>query len=210
MKIALLGAAGNVGRVLTQEALLRGHQVVALVTDKQKMADVKGVDVLEVNALDQASLSKAFEGQDLVISALGPKQGAEETLVQLTKILIGAAKDSAVPRLIAVGGAGGLKVDADTTLAQSGFLPAEWMPIVDAHIAAFDLYTRETELNWTVLRPSSFFSPGERTGHFRLGTDFLLTDSEGNSRISFEDFAVALFDEVEHSAYNKKSFTAGY
>lgn len=210
MKIAILGAAGNVGSVLTKEALLRGHQVVALVTDKSKVALVEGLEAIAVNALNPESLAVAFKGQELVISALGPKHGAEETLVQMTRTLIEATKGSQVQRLIAVGGAGGLKINDSTTLAQSGALPAEWMPIVNAHIEAFDLYIRETDLNWTVLRPSSFFSPGERTGHFRLGTDTLLIDTEGNSRISFEDFAVALFDEVEHSAYNKKSFTVGY
>ncbi len=210
MKIALLGAAGNVGKVLTEEAVLRGHQVVALVTDKQKMANVNGVEIVEVNASDLGSLTKTFSGHDLIISALGPKQGAEDTLIQMTKTLIGAAKAAKVPRLIAVGGAGGLKINETTTLAQSGFLPPEWMPIVNAHVLAFEEYTQESDLNWTVLRPSSFFSSGERTGIFKLGTEFLITDAEGNSRISYQDFAVALFDEVEHSAYNRTSFTVGY
>ena len=51
---------------------------------------------------------------------------------------------------------------------------------------------------------------GERTGKFRLGGDQLLTDANGKSRITFEDFAIALVDEVEKPAHVRKRFTVGY
>jgi len=52
--------------------------------------------------------------------------------------------------------------------------------------------------------------PGERTGTFRLGKDTLVTDSKGESRISAEDFAAALVDEVEKSRHIRQRFTVAY
>jgi len=68
----------------------------------------------------------------------------------------------------------------------------------------------EADLDWTFLSPSAFFLPGERTGTFRLGGDALLADEGGNSRISFEDYAVALMDELERPAHSRQRFTVGY
>jgi uncharacterized protein len=77
--------------------------------------------------------------------------------------------------------------------------------------AAFlDLLRAEKELNWTFLSPSALFTAGERTARFRLGTDRLLTAEDGKSWISFEDFAVALADEIERPAHIRRRFTVGY
>jgi putative NADH-flavin reductase len=76
--------------------------------------------------------------------------------------------------------------------------------------AFLDLLRAEKELNWTFLSPSALFVAGERTGKFRLGTDQLLTAADGKSSISFEDFAVALADEIERPAHIRQRFTIGY
>lgn len=210
MKIAVLGANGNVGKVLVDEAISRGYEVLALVRDKSKSRFKEGVEVLEADVFDKASLVQAFKGVEVVVSAYGPKGGFESDLIEATRNLIDAAKEAQIRRFLMVGGAGGLLVSEGVTLATAGVLPKEWMPIVNAHIDAFKLFENEKVLNWTVLRPSSFFEAGERTGEFRVGKDYLLMDSEGNSRISFQDYAVALFDELKKSEFNKEAFTVGY
>jgi putative NADH-flavin reductase len=68
----------------------------------------------------------------------------------------------------------------------------------------------EKELDWTFLSPSAFFGPGERTGKFRLGTDQLLVGENGESKVSMEDFAIALVDELEKPTHSKQRFTVGY
>jgi hypothetical protein len=67
-----------------------------------------------------------------------------------------------------------------------------------------------SDINWTYLSPAAFFEPGERTGKFRLGTNQLITDSKGDSRISLEDYAIALVDELERPAHERARFTIGY
>jgi hypothetical protein len=66
------------------------------------------------------------------------------------------------------------------------------------------------DLEWTMLSPSALFIAGERTGKFRLGGDSLLTGADGKSWISYEDFAVALLDEIETPAHVRGRFTVGY
>ncbi|WBA18933.1 hypothetical protein [Salinivibrio kushneri] len=53
-------------------------------------------------------------------------------------------------------------------------------------------------------------APGTRTGQYTLGTDTLVTDSNGQSRISMEDFAVAMLDEAETPKHLQQAFTVGY
>lgn len=210
MKIAILGANGNVGSVLVDEALSRGYEVLALVKDKNNYVAKEGVEVKEVDALNKDTLVNGFKDIKIAVSAFGPKAGFENDLVVATRNLVDAAKRAQVERFLMVGGAGSLLVSEGVILANSGVLPADWLPVVNAHVEALNVISKETDLNWTVLRPSSLFGPGERTGKFRLGTDYLLVDSEGNSHVSFQDYAVALFDEIDNSDFVKKAFTVGY
>lgn len=73
-----------------------------------------------------------------------------------------------------------------------------------------DLLRADKDLNWTFLSPSALFVEGERTGKFRLGGDRLRVGADGKSWISFEDYAVALVDEIEHPAHQGQRFTVGY
>jgi len=67
-----------------------------------------------------------------------------------------------------------------------------------------------TDLDWTAISPPASIQPGERTGRFRLGTEHLLEDAEGQSRISREDFAIAVMDEIEKPRHMRRRFTAAY
>lgn len=57
---------------------------------------------------------------------------------------------------------------------------------------------KESDLEWSFLSPSSVLQSGQRTGKYRIGTDQLLTDAKGESRISLEDYALAMLEETEH------------
>jgi putative NADH-flavin reductase len=88
-------------------------------------------------------------------------------------------------------------------------LPLEWRPIAAAHARALEVL-RYSPINWTSLCPAAYFDPGERTGHFRLGTDNLIVDPKGESRISMEDLAIAMVDELEKPQHGRGRFSVGY
>lgn len=212
MKIALIGATGYVGSALLKEALARGHQVTALVSRPEKLATQPGLTALKADALDSASLSAQLRGHEAVISAFsGHAQSAVfNYYVRGIRSIIGAVKSAGVPRLLVVGGAASLEVAPGVQLLDTPEFPAQWKETAAGAREALTMLRTEDTLEWTFLSPSAYLEPGERTGKFRLGTDQLLVDAEGNSRISLEDYAVAMIDELERPAHSRKRFTVGY
>jgi putative NADH-flavin reductase len=108
---------------------------------------------------------------------------------------------------VVVGGAGSLEVSPGVELADTAQFPAAWKPLSDAHRAALEIYREEPDLEWTVVSPAALIAPGVRTGHYRAGGDQLLVDAQGESRISAEDYAVAIADEVETPRHIRRRFT---
>lgn len=52
-----------------------------------------------------------------------------------------------------------------------------------------------------------FDSEGQRTGSYRSGKDHLLVNSEGESYISYADYAIAVLDEIENPKHINEKFT---
>jgi uncharacterized protein len=203
MKIAVIGASGNAGSRITKELAGRGHTVTAIARKPEKIASQQNVTAKAGDVMDQAGLAKLLAGHDVAISSV-------HFLDSDPAKLIGAAKASGVGRYLVVGGAGSLEVAPGVRLVTTPNFPAQYKAEAEKGGAFLDLLRQEKELNWTFLSPSALFVPGERTGKFRLGKDQLLTAADGKSWISFEDFAVALADEIERPAHIKSRFTVGY
>lgn len=201
-KIALIGASGNAGSRILKELSERGHAVTAIARNPDRIAPLPGVTAVAGDAGNRAGLVALLRGHDVVISAIHFTASDPE-------VLIGAARDAGVGRYIVVGGAGSLEVAPGKRLLDSPDFPAAYLVEATAGAIFLDKLKAEDGLNWTFLSPSALFEPGARTGAFRLGTDQLLVSSEG-SRISFEDFAVALVDEIETPKHLRQRFTVGY
>jgi len=203
MKIAVIGASGNAGSRIAKELAGRGHAVTAIARNPARIAVLPNVVARAGDVMDQAGLAAILRGHDVAISSV-------HFLDSDPAKLIGAAKASGVGRYLVVGGAGSLEVAPGVRLVTTPNFPAQYKAEAEKGAAFLDLLGSEKELNWTFLSPSALFVPGERTGKFRLGTDQLLTAADGKSSISFEDFAVALADEIERPAHIKRRFTVGY
>lgn len=214
-KVALIGASGFVGSALLKELVARGHQVTAIVRNPEKVkVQADNVKVVKADATDPATLAELAAGADAIISAYNPGWGNprqyEENLENYPKILEGA-KRSGVKRLQIVGGAGILYVKPGVRLVDTGTLPDAWVPAVKSCSEFFlNTLSKEDGIDWVYFCPAGNLEPGERTGKFRLGKDDLIVDSEGNSRVSVEDYAVAMIDELEKPAHHKENFTIGY
>jgi putative NADH-flavin reductase len=202
MKIALIGASGNVGSRIAAELSSRGHSVTGIARDASKIARLPGVTPVTQDIKDTKALSKVLKGHDVVISSV-------HFLDSNPDQLIAAVKAAGVRRYLVVGGAGSLEVTPGLRLIDSPDFPAEYKPETAAGCVFLDTLRLEKGLEWTFLSPSFNFSPGKRTGKFRLGTDSLLTNADG-SNISMEDFAIAMVDEVEAPKHVRARFTIGY
>lgn len=211
MKIALFGAGGMLGSRIAKEALDRGHELTAVSRDPMKLTlEHPRLHKLTGDALDPASVTAAVLGQDAVISAFGPgHHGDPQDVVRAARALTAGVKAAGVKRLLVVGGAGGLEVKPGLQLVDTPDFPAAWKPIALAHREALGVY-RGADLDWTYLAPAALIQPGARTGHYRTGGAGLLTDAKGESRISAEDYAVAMLDELERPKHPRARFTAAY
>jgi uncharacterized protein len=212
MKIALIGATGFIGSALLKEALARTHQVTALVAHPDKLVAASNLTPLGTDVLDEAKLATQLKGHDAVISAFSghAQSNTYDYYLQGIRAIIGAVKRGEVPRLLVVGGAGSLEVAPGVQVVDSPEFPAAWKASAEGARDALKLLRQEATLNWTMLSPSALIAPGQRTANFRLGGDQLLIDQQGESKISVEDYALAMIDELENPAHACQRFTIGY
>jgi putative NADH-flavin reductase len=210
VKVALYGATGKSGSRILKELVSRGHSVTAIVRDPAKLShpDI-GVRVKQDDLSDPKKIAVAIDGADAVISAYAPPADDVDAIVDVTRRQAEALSHRPNVRLMVVGGAGGLKVAPGVTLVDSGYLPEAYLPIAKAHIKVLDVLKAST-IDWTYLAPAAYFLPGERTGKFRLGTDELIANEQRESRISMEDYAIALVDELEKPRHRRQRFSVGY
>jgi uncharacterized protein len=202
MKVALIGATGNAGSRILAELSRRGHEVTAIVRNPDRVPTEAHVTARKGDVSDEGPLSELLAGHDVAVSAVRFAQSDPHKL-------IGAARSSGVARYLVVGGAGSLEVAPGVRLVDTPDFPSAYKAEASAGAAFLDLLRQERELDWTYISPSAMFVPGERTGRFRLGRDKLLANENGSS-ISFEDYAIALVDEVEKPVHSRQRFTVGY
>jgi putative NADH-flavin reductase len=202
MKIALIGASGNAGSRILAELSRRGHHITAIARHPEKVPALPGVTPLRADVGDTAGLAAAIKGHDVVISSV-------HFTASDPRKLIAAVQEAGIPRYLVVGGAGSLEVAPGVKLVDTPEFPALYKAEASAGSAFLDLLRQQPTLDWSYLSPSAMFVPGERTGKFRLGGDQLLANDKGSS-ISFEDYAIALADEIERPAHRRQHFTVGY
>ncbi|KAF6631800.1 NAD(P)-dependent oxidoreductase [Paenibacillus polymyxa] len=210
MKVIIFGATGTIGKALVKEAIKRKYQVTAAVRDPQRMTEQSEyLTVVQADILNPNSVTDVAKGHDAIISAYGPKFGEEEELLEATRSLLEGTRRSGVQRILVVGGAGSLKTENGERLMDTAEFPEEVKPLAAAHADALELY-RVADVDWTYCSPAGMIESGKRTGQFRIGLDHLVVDELGHSRISVEDYAVALIDELVEGEFVNSRFTVGY
>jgi hypothetical protein len=212
MKIALYGATGMIGSRILDEALRRGHTVTAIVRDPSRLQKTApNLKVTAADILDPASVANVVAGADAVISAYAPPHDNPQQLLAAYHSLLEGLPQAGVKRVIVIGGAGSLEVAPGVQLVDTPEFPAAWKAPALAHRDVLNLFRSSAgALDWTYVSPAAFIQPGERTQKYRTANDTLITDENGDSRISTEDFAIAIVDEVEQSRHVKQRFTAAY
>lgn len=207
MKIAIIGANGKAGSLLVKEALDRKHEVTAVVRDRSKINNTQ----TKIVEKDLFSLTyEDLKDNDVIIDAFAVWE--EDQLYQhktsldyLSDILSGKPN-----RLLVVGGAGSLYVDSahKIRLVDTPDFPDIFRPLASNMAEAFDTLKTRDDVNWTYLSPSADFSAdGKRTGKYKTGGEELMTNSQGQSTISYADYAAAMIDEAEQANHVKERFT---
>ena len=199
MRIAIYGASGMVGSRIAAEAVARGHQVTGISRGGTSTAD--GVTARRGDASDPGLAAEIASEHDVVVSALGPSRTEpdEGRFLRTVRNLVDNLGDA---RLIVVGGAGSLEVDGVRLVDLPDF-PEPYKPesLASAEVLAY-LRGLPDGPDWTYLSPAPEITPGERTGSYQVALD-----TPAGDRVSAEDFAVALLDEIENPRHRRVRFT---
>lgn len=213
MKIALFGAGGHVGHGILEEALRRGHDVVAIVRDPAR-ANIHGPKVKAIagDVADPASYRAALAGVDAAVAALSGRRDADAGRIpKYASILLTALPAAGVKRFVWVGGAGNLETAPGVTVSSSPQFPKEWLPEANAQAEALRIFrASNADIDWTYISPADLLVDGERSGTYRIGGDRLLVDANGVSRITVADYAVAVLDCLEKNEHLRQRISVAY
>lgn len=203
MKIAHLGATGYVGSRVLAEALRRGHQVTALARHVNGLEARQGLHMMAVDLHQREAMLAVLKAQDGLIVTVKSGNFAPDMLIDLMR-------NSGLPLVLVVGGAGSLRTSSGLDLVDTPDFPEQWKPEALAARVLLQRLREENALDWRFISPAATLVPGVRTGTFRLGGDDLLLDAQGESRISLDDLAVAVLDEIEQPQHLRCHFTVAY
>lgn len=202
MHISVLGASGRAGSEIAREAASRGHTVTAIARKPEAIPQAPGITPVQGDASNPDALAALIAGSDAVISALHFDIPAET--------LLSALRKAGVPRLLVTGGAASLEVAPGVRLIDTPDFPQEWKAFAMGGITFLEALRGVSDIDWTFFSPAAFIFEGPRTGTYRSGTDQLVADAAGDSKISFADYAIAMVDELEAHRHPNGRFTAAY
>lgn len=194
MKIAVVCANGKAGQLIVKEALNRDLDVTAIVRGENRSA----ANVVIVKDLFELTTDD-LKDFDVVVDAFGawtpevlPQHSA--SLKHLCDILSGTEV-----RLLVVGGAGSLYVDAEHSaqVMDGPDFPEMFKPLANAQGKALEELRQRSDVKWTFVSPAcDFQAEGERSGKYLLGGEELMLNARGESIISYADYAIAMVDEA--------------
>ena len=216
MKLVLFGATGNVGQRVAAEALRRGHEVVGVVRDPEAVQSPDArVRLVKGDATNADSVAKIARGADAVVSAISPRPNPRglpaPSLEKNARALISGLRTAGVKRVLYVGGASSLEVAPGKALADQPDFPEIYKAEAQEGREALAVWRGGAQgLDWTYLSPAAEIAPGKRTGRYRTTDDQLLFDDQGRSFITFEDYAVAVLDELERPQHVGARFGVAY
>lgn len=200
LRIVIIGATGMMGRHLVDESLWRGHRVIAVARRTDSLDPRRGLTIHAADAADPGALRPAIDGADVVVLTVRATTGQEHALGPLTAgVLDEAARAGA--RTVVIGGAGALRSPSDPgrlLVDDPAHVPEDWRALAGAGIDQLEAGRARPQQDWTYVSPPAQLADGPAAGRYRRGTDTLLTDEQGISRISAADLALAVLDEIEH------------
>lgn len=220
LKIIVYGASGRVGSRVVEEALNRGHSITAVSRDLDRIKKRHArLEAVKGDVLDADRVSALIDGHDIVVvsvrGSVDKSKKPERTVHRMAvEVIVDALRDigDRASRLIFVGGAGSLEIEPGVLYSEKlpMFLPGFIKQEIKGHLMTLEFLRGVDDVRWTYISPPKKFKPGKRTGKYRIGGERMLKDDKGKSRISMEDYAIALVDEAENERFVGQRFSVAY
>lgn len=213
MKIALFGATGHLGRGILEEALSRDDEVIAIVRDPTRLTrHTTKLKIVTGDVSHPGSWLDAVRGADAVVASLSARgDGHHDSVPSYARGLLNNLPKTGVKRLLWVGGAGSLETAPGVRVIDDPNFPVAWKAEAEAQDKALQVFrSSDADVDWTYISPAALLEDGKRSGSYRIGTDQLLVDADGSSRITVADYAVAVLDRIEQHDALRQRITVAY
>jgi putative NADH-flavin reductase len=161
--MVILGASGPTGRQLTSQALGSGHDVVAVA--RRLLEPRPSLTVVAADVTTPGGWEAELEDADVVLSALGvpPSRRPISIYSRGVEAVGGAMRRHGVKRLIAVSSS---VMDPRWRPSGEHFFNHVLDPLINRRVARtahddmrrMEAYLRDSDLAWTIVRPSGLFS----------------------------------------------------
>jgi len=203
MKIAVVAANGRVAQKVVKEAQERGFEVTAFAREEENKSGAAKFVKKDIMDLSKEDLL----GFDAVVDGFGAWKDEDQPMHIKTSQHLCDILSGSDTRLLIVGGAGSLYVNAEHTaqVKDAPNFPAMFLPLADAQGQELEELRKRDDVKWTFISPAGDFqADGERTGKYILAGEELTLNSKGESIISYADYAIAMVDEIEKGNHIKK------
>lgn len=205
MKIVIFGASGKTGSLLVEQALVKGHQVVAFIrTAGSIRIDNPNLKIVVGNLTETLKLKDALTGADACFSTLGGGSLTHSSpdFVKGIDFIVRVMEQEVVPRFIYLSsfGAGDSKFQIPVILRF--FLVKLMLRITLADHNTNEQRITNSKLHWTLVRPGGL-NDGPFTGKFRHGSDHAVI--KGNASISRANVAAFMLEQLNEVTYKNKA-----
>jgi putative NADH-flavin reductase len=207
MNVAIFGASGATGKLLTERCLAAGHHVTALVRRPVNFALRSKVKVVQGSAFDHAPVLETVEGADVVLSAVGAHSPLrnENVLPRVIPFIVDAMRQASVRRIIVLGSAGALPNSLNKQPEWRRWMVEnilyktvlKW-PVAEQISQSATL--SHSNLDWTMVMPP-MLTNGPARGHYRIDGDAL---PRNGSKIARADVADFMMQQIENPQWIKK------
>ena len=207
MNIAIFGASGATGRLLTERCLAAGHHVSALVRNPDNFPFCDRVRVVQDPGFKHARVRQVIEHSDAVLSALGAHTLVREDVIEhALPVILRVMRTVGVQRIVVLGAAG----------AKPGSLarqpaPVRWFVqhVIYDNFLKWPMRSQQfqyetlsaSDLDWTMVLPPKLRNTAPRRRH-RVDTEALPPRAFQISRADVADFMIA---QLTHSEYSRQA-----
>lgn len=207
MNIAIFGATGATGQILTASCLSAGHSVTVLARTPEKLSQRDKVHVIQGSAFDPTAVHRTIEGAEVVFSALGAHSPIrnENVLPRAIPIIVQAMQQAGVRRIIVLGSAGALPDSLDKQPAWKRWIVEKivyksllkW-PVAE-QIAQYTALSASS-LDWTMVMPPKLTN-GSARGTYRIDGEAL---PPNGSCISRADVAAFMMQQIDNPQWVRR------
>ncbi|MDX9747953.1 MAG: SDR family oxidoreductase [Paludibacter sp.] len=204
MKIVVVGASGKTGRLVIEEAVMAGYEVIAYVRIKESVKLVHpGLTIVEGQLNEKDKLKSVLAGADVCVSTLGGASLTKHSraIVEGIDTIVALLEELKVKRFIYMSSIGAGTSRYFMPQPIRFFIADLLLRVPLADHTKKENRIMKSQLDWTILRPGGL-TDGAKSDTLKHGSESFIM--KGNQTVSRASVAAFIVNQFTDSAYLKK------